>query len=497
MINSYPVNYPEMIIPKYDGVTTSEKKLISLGYKTFLSLWSYPNPYKIQSCGKELCDLLVVFENNIIIFSDKDCIYGDAPDDKVNWRRWYKRAIKKSVDQLLGAKLWITEHPDRISLDVKNEIPFPLNIHITPQTEFHLIAVAHGSSKQCKKYFSGGDGGLIIDNQIVDNMHTDDTCQPFCIGLPDKKSENFIHIFDDVSYSIVLRELDTVQDFLDYLRARKAFLLSKHIVAASENEILAQHLSGLINGNNGLLTQLSQGDYTDITLQEGLWNELITSQEYINWRNKLAPSYFLDKLLQKTFFFIENGLSSYTTSPSMQRQSQLFCRLAKENRAHRLALSDSILSFFSKTPDDYRGTRIIYSESEPDICYVLLLLPHIHGESDETYRNMRRRMLTDYCAIAKTDFPNAVQIIGIAHESSDTEYSSEDFVALSTSEWSNEDQKAALSLKEEYQEHGLLSERQFGSSSYFGPEIMKGRDRNKPCPCGSGKKFKKCCGRYL
>jgi uncharacterized protein YecA (UPF0149 family) len=24
---------------------------------------------------------------------------------------------------------------------------------------------------------------------------------------------------------------------------------------------------------------------------------------------------------------------------------------------------------------------------------------------------------------------------------------------------------------------------------------MKGRDRNSPCLCGSGKKFKKCCGR--
>jgi hypothetical protein len=23
---------------------------------------------------------------------------------------------------------------------------------------------------------------------------------------------------------------------------------------------------------------------------------------------------------------------------------------------------------------------------------------------------------------------------------------------------------------------------------------MKGRERNKPCPCGSGKKLKRCCG---
>ena len=31
--HTYPINYPEMIVPKADGVTASEKKLISLGYK--------------------------------------------------------------------------------------------------------------------------------------------------------------------------------------------------------------------------------------------------------------------------------------------------------------------------------------------------------------------------------------------------------------------------------------------------------------------------------
>ena len=32
--------------------------------------------------------------------------------------------------------------------------------------------------------------------------------------------------------------------------------------------------------------------------------------------------------------------------------------------------------------------------------------------------------------------------------------------------------------------------------SYRSKFEMKGRDRNKPCPCGSGKKYKKCCGEY-
>ena len=82
----FPVNYPEMIVEKSEGVTLSEKKLQALGYNTFLSLWSYPNPFKKQAGGKELCDLLVVFEDHIIIFSDKDCAYGESDDPRIAWR---------------------------------------------------------------------------------------------------------------------------------------------------------------------------------------------------------------------------------------------------------------------------------------------------------------------------------------------------------------------------------------------------------------------------
>ena len=104
----FPINYPEMVVKKSGGLTASENKLAILGYHTFLSLWSYPNPYKMQSNGKELCDLLIVFDKHIIIFSDKDCAYGNSGDALVDWRRWYKKAIQKSAEQLIGAKNWIS-----------------------------------------------------------------------------------------------------------------------------------------------------------------------------------------------------------------------------------------------------------------------------------------------------------------------------------------------------------------------------------------------------
>ena len=121
MVNNEFDNYfkecPELSVKKSTGVTPSEEKLCKLGYGTFLSLWSYPNVFQKHKQVKELCDLLVVFENHIIIFSDKKCKFGDSGDINVDWIRWYKKSILASARQLRGAKTWIANHPDRICLD--------------------------------------------------------------------------------------------------------------------------------------------------------------------------------------------------------------------------------------------------------------------------------------------------------------------------------------------------------------------------------------------
>lgn len=291
MPTTLPVNYPEMIVEKSEGLTVSEKKLAALGYQTFLRLWSYPNPYKLQSNGKELCDLLIVFDNHIIIFSDKDCVYGNSDDPKVDWRRWYKRAIQKSAEQLIGAKNWIIRYPDRIAVDAKCSQKIPLKIKITAETEFHLIAIAHGATEPCKKYFSGGDGGLMVDSCIVGNMHINEDCEPFCIGRVFNEPQEFIHVFDDVSYVNVLHELDTIQDFLRYLEARQKLFVTKHIIAESESDILAQHLRGVMKGNSHILQEICK-THTDIYLEGGLFEELKCSPNTPSGITKLRRAIF-------------------------------------------------------------------------------------------------------------------------------------------------------------------------------------------------------------
>lgn len=68
------------------GATETERYLATVCDSTFLSLWSYPNLYTSEGrksgkgAGKELCDLLVVFGKDIIIFSDKDISFNTDID---------------------------------------------------------------------------------------------------------------------------------------------------------------------------------------------------------------------------------------------------------------------------------------------------------------------------------------------------------------------------------------------------------------------------------
>src|SRR6266446_10815152 len=95
-------------------MTKSEELVYKLCTKSFLSLWSYPNPRGKK--GKELCDILVVCEPDIIIFSVKEIAFKDT-GDQVGWERWRRAAIEESCGQISGAERWIESNPSVIRRD--------------------------------------------------------------------------------------------------------------------------------------------------------------------------------------------------------------------------------------------------------------------------------------------------------------------------------------------------------------------------------------------
>eukprot|EP01136_Pigoraptor_vietnamica_P034255 Opistho-1_new@97986 len=106
------------------SVNESEARLADLTRHTFLSMWSYQSPFYEE--GKELCDVLIVFGDDVIIISDKAISYAKDKLPEVAWRRWYRKAVLASVRQLQGALKTIKSTPEIIHIDAKVSSPFPL-----------------------------------------------------------------------------------------------------------------------------------------------------------------------------------------------------------------------------------------------------------------------------------------------------------------------------------------------------------------------------------
>jgi hypothetical protein len=98
---------PQTVV-RVDGQTPSERYLKTLCDRSFLSLWSYPGVYRDQretgKEGKEVCDLLVVFADHVIVFSDKHCKFSKTDNLQLAWSRWFRKTIKNSAEQVWGAE---------------------------------------------------------------------------------------------------------------------------------------------------------------------------------------------------------------------------------------------------------------------------------------------------------------------------------------------------------------------------------------------------------
>jgi len=254
-----------------DSQTSSERYLTALARRAFLTLWSYPNVFtdegrsKGKGDGKELCDLLVVFGNDILIFSDKQCEFKPCADVNVAWARWYKRAIEKSASQLVGAKSWILRYANRLYLDRQCEHRLPISLPEIKSSRIHLIAVAKGAAEHAAKYWqekaieleemgnfldikSGpSSGSLMIRSDIEGAGHK---TTPFQVGWPLGKA-HMIHMFDEETLDVILGELDTLPDFVSYLRKKEDFLRREEglTIIPGEEDLLACYLSSFEFGS--------------------------------------------------------------------------------------------------------------------------------------------------------------------------------------------------------------------------------------------------------
>jgi len=166
----------------------------------------------------------------------KDIDVSSAKDPMVGWRRWRKKAIEQSASQIYGAERWLDS-----AMHVTRSDGTP-GLALPPVSErrVHRVAVALGSKGQAPIEF--GDFG-----------------------------KGFVHVFDEISFAVILRELDTVTDFVRYLRAKEDLVARVHLdFTGSEEDLLAYYLYG---------GRTFPDTHTGIIVGDGLWRQFEEKDE--------------------------------------------------------------------------------------------------------------------------------------------------------------------------------------------------------------------------
>nr|WP_194928621.1 SEC-C metal-binding domain-containing protein [Citrobacter freundii] len=485
-------------IDKNTGFNASEGKLINLADNAFLGLWSYANihsdeGYSKNKTGKEVCDLLVVFGDNVIIFSDKSIKFNEDKDISIAWKRWFRGSVIDSSRQLYGAEKFIKENPHRIYIDKDCKVKFPVKINKT--SRFHLVAVTDNISAPAKKYFdslSKGSSATLVNAFMYDAKECLNNI--FCVGdlYPNK---TFIHVLDELSLTLLLTELNTATDFIEYLIAKeKAVREQRLAISLGEEEILASYLLG----DKKIIPDDILREQGLVSIPEGEWVHYTKSFQYQHAIAIKKGSIFWDDLIENCSKSILAANVGFFGDQPFSMHEAAIREVAKESRSSRYYLSKLFKKKMDSVPSHIMSSMLVESPDESGKFYLLLLVPQKDEIDYLTYREHRVALINMYFPIAFARHKQIKKIIAIATEPKNSSGRSEDIIYIHSPKPMPREERAEI-LKAA-RDINVMSDfvpwKQSATIKHYTPphSNMQKLGRNEPCYCGSGKKYKKCHG---
>jgi len=399
--------------------TPTEEFLSRICRHSFLSLWSHPHPHRNTTpVPHELCDVLVVFGNDVILFSDKSIKFPLHDNVRVAWGRWYRAAILDSARKLFGATRWVRDFPGRVFADAACTEPIRVPLPDPANATYHIVAVAWGAGDACHQFYGPGSSrSLMIKSDLVGDAHFQD---PFSIGRVDP-IRPFVHVFDEMSLQCVMREIDTTPDFIEYLKRRASLLATPNpmIMAPGEEELLASYLTHLDAYGEHSFLQAGEGDGFDgVMFGEGGWNNYLGHQQRKAKIDANKISYLWDHLVEHFIKELPERSSPHSESgPARITRETALRVMASETRLSRRMygrhLADVLESTRTLVPNK-PFVRVGFIPEKPDTAYVFLVLTPDPKRPREEYELARNNILAAYCNVLSVELPEAGQIVGIA-----------------------------------------------------------------------------------
>jgi hypothetical protein len=374
----------------------AEAFVLGVCQRSFLSLWCYNNPR--AKAGKELCDILVVCDPDVIIVSVKEILLNEEKDPAVAHARWERKAVEASVNQIYGAARWLSTAAHVIRNDGTSGLTLP-----PPDIRrVHRIAVALGDREQAM--IKSGDFG-----------------------------QGFVHVMTEQSFREVLTELDTITDLTDYLIAKEAFAKSGTaiICEGSESNMLGWYLSRERTFPLGQQV---------VCFDETIWPGLQNNAAFKRRKEADRASYVWDKLTE--------GLSDPNAKPiagpgpELNKLELALRTMARETRFNRRSLGMFVGDFLLAARANKLRSRIFCGPS--GIIYVLIYF------SPNEAPEMRSNELLGRLYVARHLTGQGTVIVGIGLSNHVPGVgAASDLIYARFPAWTTDDEAIAIKLKNE------------------------------------------------
>lgn len=392
------------------GLTPTEQLLKHLGERSFLRFWSHANPH--MSPSQELCDLLVICGDYVIVFSDKSADFQFDRDEQTAWRRWYRRAVSKSIQQLNGAVRSLIELQVPIHKDRHCAVPLGIPMPPPERMRVHRAAVVSFSSDAD---FAMSQPFIEIDGSIIGDDHVNDGATPFRLGDVSPDSE-FVHVIDIAGLQAVLSDLDTITGFARYLDARTLFIRGQAgNSAANEWCMLTRYLLSFTDDGTALPLDSSESGHTQLINAE--WQSEEVRAAFKARKAANSESCLWDSLVDHHAEMLEQQSFEFTTYSGVDDAERVVRHMALETRLNRRLLSRMWKeACLIGSPGQAANVRTVPHSSEDGTTYVFLNLQHPTEMTEEQYRQRRRDLLKNMALAALVDVPTTEVVIGIASE---------------------------------------------------------------------------------
>lgn len=327
-----------------EGVSSHEKGesgeefVSTLMEINYLSYWCYPNPKDTYGDKKEICDLLILFSNYAFIISVKNYRFDG------NHERYFRKTIDKAIKQVQGAerKLFNTTNPIYIEHPKKGIEKF----HPKKYTKIHRIIVNLGGDVD---YYS--------------------------VGMPDKNG-NFVHIFDRETVSVLINELDTIPDLVEYLVKREELMTSyeKLILKGTEKDLL----STLITNKRDFPEKFKSINSANAHLElDGAWLRYVSHDDVYHKQEANKVSYFIDELVENEILIL----------PDKETRDLIATEFMSLNRLQRRIISKAMIDFMKHYLNMEKA--LFRREFTVDGCeshFIIVSMPKNTPRVDETMR---------------------------------------------------------------------------------------------------------------